>query len=362
MQGLAILLVQLGSNGDCLFVTTLARQIKEIDYPGCHLTWMIASSYKQVIENNPYVDEIFEIDAPTREAMIEQRSKIPELINEAGQRRKYHEVFVTDFSHNVQNWYGTTRSCLFRNYPKRIVTDIRPDIFLTESEISNVRNFCTLKDIRQDTLNILMESSPQSGQSRMTTETALEMAKELIKKFSNLRIVISTKEGIPEEHPCIIDGSVLTWKENAELINHCNLLVGCSSGISWLGTSRYCKTIPSIQNIDPGYWGGKMSVSFIDDYRFFNADSSHIIELHNPEISTLQQCIESVLNNGIQKTKRKYRDHVGAIFVNKKFLNESYMTPRQKQTIKRILFFKEPYWALLNYMDRVKRFALRSIK
>ena len=58
---LKILLVQLGSTGDCLFVTTIARQIKEVDYPGCHLTWVIGSRYKPAIINNPHVDEILEI-------------------------------------------------------------------------------------------------------------------------------------------------------------------------------------------------------------------------------------------------------------------------------------------------------------
>ena len=34
-------LVQLDANGDCLYATTIARQIKQ-DYPGCHLTWWIS--------------------------------------------------------------------------------------------------------------------------------------------------------------------------------------------------------------------------------------------------------------------------------------------------------------------------------
>ena len=43
-----ILLVQLFSNGDCLYATTIARQIKQ-DYPGCKLTWAIASFCKDII-------------------------------------------------------------------------------------------------------------------------------------------------------------------------------------------------------------------------------------------------------------------------------------------------------------------------
>ena len=56
-----ILLVHLYSNGDCLYATAVAKQIKH-DFPGCHLTWAIARFCKSIISNNPYVDEVMEID------------------------------------------------------------------------------------------------------------------------------------------------------------------------------------------------------------------------------------------------------------------------------------------------------------
>ena len=60
--GKKILLVQLFSNGDCLYATTIARQIKN-DYPGCHLTWAIAGFCKSIIANNPFVDEVVEVNS-----------------------------------------------------------------------------------------------------------------------------------------------------------------------------------------------------------------------------------------------------------------------------------------------------------
>src|SRR5258708_34188023 len=55
-----ILLGQLISNGDCLYATAVARQIKH-DFPGCHLTWAVSSLCRRIIEENPFVDEIWEI-------------------------------------------------------------------------------------------------------------------------------------------------------------------------------------------------------------------------------------------------------------------------------------------------------------
>ena len=57
---LRILLGQLGSNGDCLYATILARQIKH-DFPDCHLTWAISSLCRPMIEQNPDVEKIWEV-------------------------------------------------------------------------------------------------------------------------------------------------------------------------------------------------------------------------------------------------------------------------------------------------------------
>ena len=56
-----ILLGHLRSTGDCLYATAIARQIKS-DYPSCYLTWAIGKPYAQILYNNPFVDEVWEVD------------------------------------------------------------------------------------------------------------------------------------------------------------------------------------------------------------------------------------------------------------------------------------------------------------
>ena len=75
-----ILLVQLGSNGDCLFVTTIAKQIKEIDYPGCNLTWMIGSNCSHIIENNHFIDDKIIIPIKDINDLWFKRNNIKETI------------------------------------------------------------------------------------------------------------------------------------------------------------------------------------------------------------------------------------------------------------------------------------------
>ena len=88
-----IILVQLYSNGDCLYATTIAAQIKK-DFPGCHLTWAIASFCKSIIDNNPHVDSILATDeVPKNDVVAFRKFKIKVL--EEKNRGKWDEVFIT---------------------------------------------------------------------------------------------------------------------------------------------------------------------------------------------------------------------------------------------------------------------------
>src|SRR6478736_1535089 len=108
MQQVRVLLVQLASMGDCLFVTAIARQIKEIDFPGCHLTWLIGSRYIPAIKNNPYIDAVIEIPVSTIIDNVNQRLLINEHIANAGGYNKFNKIFVTDYTEfNLKNWFGT---------------------------------------------------------------------------------------------------------------------------------------------------------------------------------------------------------------------------------------------------------------
>ena len=54
-----VLIINLVHNGDCLMTTAVARQLK-LDDPDCHITWAISYKCRQVIENNPDIDNIWE--------------------------------------------------------------------------------------------------------------------------------------------------------------------------------------------------------------------------------------------------------------------------------------------------------------
>ncbi len=318
---LKILIVQLGSTGDCLFVTTIARQIKEVDYPGCHLTWLIGSKFKPAIINNPHVDEILEIPVNNIDELTKNRMDIPNLVRKLKDERKFEKIFITDYTpENYDNFYGTTRTSLFRGYPHKIKIPVEPVINLIDSEIDCVSKFLSENNLTSNTFNILFECSPQSSQSNMNLEMAKKIAYQVIEKFPFARIILSSHNKLSEIHPCIIDGSVLTWRENAELTKSCNLLIGCSSGISWLNTSSWSAKLPMIQSINPTYFGAKITASLKIDFQYFGLSTDNLIEIANPTEEELLDCISLVIGHDFAKAHSKYKNYRKIRFFNKSFL------------------------------------------
>lgn len=331
MQQVRVLLVQLASMGDCLFVTAIARQIKEIDFPGCHLTWMIGSRYTPAIKNNPYVDAVIEIPLISLNDNYEQRILINEHTANAGGYKKFDKIFVTDYTTaNFKNWFGTTRSALFRSYPYELKVNPQPIIYLTDEEKERVAEFCSKNNIDDTSYNILFECSPQSGQSLMTLDKAKRIAAQTTIKNKNVKFILTSNQSFVSDNPNIIDGSVISWRENAELANFCNLMVGCSSGISWLCTSQWTKPLPFIQIVNPGYMKGNFSASMKIDFRYFGIVTNNLVELYNPSEDLVQACILSACKNDFESIRRKYDVNDNSYYTKYEFLKQASISIPEK--------------------------------
>lgn len=322
-----ILLVQLGSTGDCLLVTPLLRQIKLVDYPNSHITWMICSAYKHIVENNPYLDNIIEISLSSYEDLWLERMKIDEQVENLKKYNNYDKIIITDYyPKNFNKWYCTTRSSLLRAYPQRLTVDVNPDIFLTKIEKDKVRDFCSLHDINASSFNILIESSPRSGQSSMNQLLAIAIAENLTTQYQNLKCIISSSEKFTPTNSRIIDGSFLSFRETKEILFKCNLLLGSSSAISWMcSSSTEFINLRMIQLISRDYENKIVSASLIKDFKYFGLPTKHIIELTDPSEIYLLNCIYFVINNGFVKAKKKFGLNENYFLFNSQILSESYM-------------------------------------
>ena len=302
-----ILLGQLNSFGDCLYATTIARQIKT-DFPGCHLTWAIGSMCSSILEGNPYVDEVWEVPL----SHIEEVPNVwKNFKNEALRRKKrgdFDEMYLTQIApDNLHNYDGTIRSSIFRSYPYPITVPIAPVVRLTQTEVGNVQLFAKSHDLTNKSHVILFECSPKSGQSFVTHEFAMKVAQKLISRIPDLSIVLSSNLPFQSSDERIIDGSVLSFRENAELTKYCSLFIGSSSGISWLCTSDWAKPLPMIQLINPNsFW----FASFVHDYKYWGLPVDSIIEMTNCSTDTLLSCIFVAIRDGFDLARVKFNTQI----------------------------------------------------
>jgi hypothetical protein len=305
--GKRILLMHLVSLGDCLYVTAIARQIKQ-DYPGCHLTWAISNRCSQVIQNNPYVDEIWEIVSDTMSGIGEVWEKTKKEALEKKEKGEYDYIFFTQINpDNFFNYDGTIRSSTFRGYPHPITVPVTPIINLTENEIENVNIFVKLHKINDFKHVIMFENSPGSNQSPVNDNFTMNLSKKIVENFKDSLIIISSHKKIPSAHERIIDASSLTFRENAELSKHCSLLIGCSSGITWLLTSSWAKKIPTIQILKKRALLYEFaSVNY--DLKYWGQPTDHIVEITKFSEDHIFNCVNITLKFGIGKAREKYNE------------------------------------------------------
>ncbi len=299
------------SFGDCLYATTIARQIKK-DYPDCHLTWAIGSMCRSVVDGNPYIDDIWEIPLHSSAKKAETWFLFKEDAKQRKKRGDFDEVFFTQIDpENLQNYDGAVRSSIFRAYPHPITVPISPIMRLSPEEISHVQRFAKthrLSDMKQV---VLFECSPKSGQSPLTPAFAAEVSQKLISYHPDMAIILSSDLSIQTDDRRIIDGSVLSFRENAALTNYCTLLIGCSSGISWLCTSDMCKPLPMVQLISSK---AQWFASFIHDFQYWGLDVEHIIEMSDCPAEGLFACVNTIIVHGFKQAKTEFHQKIAVSF------------------------------------------------
>jgi hypothetical protein len=331
-----ILLGQLGRRGDCLYATTIARQIKN-DYPDCHLTWAISSMCRSVIEGNPFVDEIWELPLNSYEEIVASWQQFEIDVKEREDRGEYDKIYLTQIDPgNYQNYDGTVRASIYRGYPNPITVPMQPVIRLSESEIEKVRRFVESHDLGSKKEVVLFECAATSGQSFVDPKFALEVAKKVLNKNKDTAFILSSDKSVRVTDSRIIDGSVLSFRENAELTKYCSLLVGCSSGVSWLATSDWAKPLPKIQVLNADTM---MYASMIHDAIYCGFSTDQIIEMTNCSPKHVASCIQTVFDYGFDKAKNYYHKDIPLDFS---------------------FYFKQHFWAMISRNDMGK--AAYSLK
>lgn len=303
-----ILLVQLYSNGDCLYATAVARQIKN-DFPGCHLTWLIAAVCRNILLGNPYVDEVLATgEVPKNDVAAFRRLK--KRIAREKEEGKWDEVFITHNMDDNQALYdGTIRGMIFRAYPNPVTVPVQPVLIISPEEKQRVQLFAEKNRFASFRNIILWEYAPQSGQSVLSFKFVRKVAERIVKVPGTCIILSSANSFTGTEN--VIDASSLSVRENAALTHHCNLLIGCSSGITWLSTSSAAKQLPMLQLLDPqAYFRNAPST----DFERYGLPVNGLVELMQFDEDKIVEVTQAILANGIGYAREKYNEPLPAQF------------------------------------------------
>ncbi|MDQ2082191.1 hypothetical protein RA307_18535 [Xanthobacteraceae bacterium Astr-EGSB] len=298
-----ILLGQLGANGDCLYATILARQLRQ-DHPTAHITWAISSQCAPVLKNNPHIDAVWKIpiaDWSGHEAMwkVFEREALRRY-----QRREFDHVLLSQiWPNHFENYDGTVRPSLLRSYGRPITVPIENVIELTGDEVERTDNFVRENGILDFKYRILFECSSKSGQSFVTPEKAQAVADRLYEKLPDATVIFSTHLPMELRDPRSRYAGVLTLRETARLTHFCTLFIGAGSGGTVAASSTAARPLPMLQLLAAST---SVFASFAHDFEYFNVTAWPIIELTTENERTIAECIALLCREGVDAAQRSY--------------------------------------------------------
>ena len=300
-----ILLGHLGARGDCVYATAVARQIKH-DFPECHLTWAIGSMARSIIAGNPYVDDVWEIPVKGHDEMLAAWDSFMAQLRDRQSAGAFDHVFLTQiFPDNFGNYDGTVRASIFRGYPRPITVPVTPVIRLDADEVAVTAAFAAKHRLSGYRNVILFESGASSGQSFVTPDFARRAAAAIVERIPDIAVIISSNVPFDSADPRIVDGSALPFRCNAELTKACTLLIGCSSGISWLATSDWAKPLPSVQLLRRET---SVYASFVHDHERFGLPTANIIEMTDCDPARVADCVQTILASGMPAARAAFHE------------------------------------------------------
>ena len=276
-----IVIGQLGAKGDCVFATPLAAQIRH-DYPDCHLVWAVSSACKDILRNNPHVDEIWEVPVDSHMGTAQAWPFLADEVKELVARGHVDRCVLSQINPgNFQNYDGTIRPSILRAYGRPMTVPVRGHVVLDAEEEDNVRRFVDAHDINRYRHRVLFECTSKSGQSNMNVAHALRAAESVISEVRDCCVILSTDAPLASEKSNIISAKSVTFRENLALIRHCTLFVGCGSGITALVTTCVDSyTLPTVQILAAGT---SVYSSIAHEFAHRGLDPSPFLETRDPE-------------------------------------------------------------------------------
>ncbi len=236
------------NRGDVLAATPVARQLKADD-PECHVTWFTSRRYENLLEGNPYVDEVVGLEGDP--------AGLDEGIEELKASRKWTRFFtpaayMNKDVHEGRAVFETVRDSAGLDWTVPFEFVLR----LTEKEKRQADRYW--KSLPEGP-KILVETEFFSEQSVWEEGFAFDLV-EILGFLSPVFLFTAGRKPVfldrlKEIHPRSY-WCREPFRLNAEFYNRCSAFVGVSSGISALTLSDYCRKDVLHVEVTAGWpWG-----------------------------------------------------------------------------------------------------------
>jgi hypothetical protein len=290
-----ILLGQLGANGDCLYATILARQLRH-DYPGASITWAVSDRSSGLLVNNPDIDEIWEIPVD-RDSMRMVWGVFEREAHRLYSRREFDCVVLSQiWPNNLQNYDGTVRPSILRSYGRPITVPIENVIRVTDAELETTETFAARQGLASYRHRILFECSSRSGQSFITPELAQEIARNLYEMLDDATVIFSTDLPMQLADRRSRYAGALSLRETAHLTHHCSLFVGAGSGGTVAASSTAARPLPMLLLLKKST---AMFASFAHDFEYFGIADRKVLETNDENPRRIAQRIARACTGGL---------------------------------------------------------------
>lgn len=303
MSAKRILLAQLGANGDCLYATVLARQIKH-DHPDCHLTWAVARQCRPILEGNPHVDEVWEWDVPPPARERAWAALETAVLHIQSGPAPYDQICMSQiWPLNYRRYDGTIRPSILRAWPGGITVPVDSVIMLSDQERERVAAFARRHALEQRAHVILFECSSNSGQSYVSPAFAQDVARRVAAELDDCLFILSTSEPIDSDLPMVVSAQELGIREHAELTRYCSVFVGCGSGLTVAATADAAHELPNIQLLS-----GHTSVyaSFHHDFEYWNKPTGRFVEMGDASAEKTAAAIVACCRRGLEAARGEF--------------------------------------------------------
>jgi hypothetical protein len=248
-----ICLIQTGSWGDNINSTLMFQPIKD-HFGNCVLDVHTSTHFGSAFINNPYIDNLVQYEATSKQSALHLTLTIPEKLKTAG----YDLTLAPHPMYNPGKWsslkhpelrenliFAWVRALEEADIPYNL--PLETVLQLTHKEMQTVENFVKQIPTMQTHRNILMEIQGDSGQTFWDHTWTIDVGKHLLSnKKTNLFLSRKHNSGDIAELTDHAQGRVffvgeLSLRECAQLFNHCQIFFSVSSGLSNACNTNWCK-------------------------------------------------------------------------------------------------------------------------